>query len=345
MTTTLKLVLPANAYRPNWQDKRVTKRIKTVLQWCDQHLSERIEKQVHHATLNEAFGQQQNQLSAYLRRVLLIQQGQYQPGVASFKYLLNGEGYRKVCEAIGYDQTAQQQNDLERLRTQYAAELQSGDFEYHRASDRDWHPLQNISRKDKQTFWTPYLPYDYDFSACAPSILSQSAHAAGLPDLLQGEVLEYLQDPSAMRQHVATLAGCSLDDAKRLVNSLFNGARLQRSKECAAYRTLQFDYEAMTRLMEDPQVKRLQRSIRLVWRFIGIKTGFHLKTGRHKWGLYFACERQVMDVVTAYLTRHGIRYFTEHDGFRTDKPVNVDELLAEVKAKTGFDLKLKMSMP
>lgn len=133
MNTTLKLVLPAEAYRPNWHDKRVIKRISAVVEWCDLNLSERIEKQVHHDTLNEVFGQQQNKLSAYLRRVLLIQQGQYQPGVASFRYLLNGEGYRNVCEHLGYDPAALQPSDLERLRLQYATELQSGEFVYHRA--------------------------------------------------------------------------------------------------------------------------------------------------------------------------------------------------------------------
>ena len=41
-----------------------------------------------------------------------------------------------------------------------------------------------------------------------------------------------------------------------------------------------------------------------------------------------------------YLSVRGIKHFTEHDGFRTNKPVNLKKLEQEIKEKTRYDLKV-----
>jgi hypothetical protein len=42
----------------------------------------------------------------------------------------------------------------------------------------------------------------------------------------------------------------------------------------------------------------------------------------------------------AMRTRQGRRYFTEHDGFRTDAAVDVTALISHVKAATGYEIKI-----
>jgi hypothetical protein len=47
------------------------------------------------------------------------------------------------------------------------------------------------------------------------------------------------------------------------------------------------------------------------------------------------------NVVSDFLTSRGIKFFTEHDGFRTSHEIDVDALLQEIQTKTGFKMKLK----
>jgi hypothetical protein len=59
--------------------------------------------------------------------------------------------------------------------------------------------------------------------------------------------------------------------------------------------------------------------------------------------VYFTYERQVLDAVTAYLTDRGVRVFTEHDGFTTDRELDTVCLAAHVKARTGFEVTIECS--
>lgn len=343
----LELLKKGEAYKPNYSDKRTARRVISVLDWCNSNLSETIPTQVHHDTLTAVFGPSGNKLSKFLRTNLLVQVGEYKPGVSSFKYLLNAVKAEQCSSMVNTSSGAGTvqlvQDDLQRLRMKFASELQSGQFKYTRSSERDWHPLQNIPNKGgaKQRFWADQYPHNYDFVACAPTILSQLAARTGMPDIVQGALLDYLKAPQGFREHVSQVTGLPMKQAKQLVNSLFNGARLSRSTKCAAYQLMGFDYEAMTRLQEDEQVTHMRNAIRRVWKWLEQRLGREFKKAGAKWSLYFACERKIMDVVSDFLTSRGIKFFTEHDGFRTSHEIDVDALLQEIQTKTGFKMKLK----
>ena len=132
-----------------------------------------------------------------------------------------------------------------------------------------------------------------------------------------------------------------MQTAKKIVNSLFNGARLSPSTKCALYRMLDFDREAMSRLQADPEVQRLRTSIKTLWRCLALTFRREFKTGSQKWSLYFACERQIMDVVTVYLHARHVRHFTEHDGFRASKPIDATDLSRAVFEHTGFNIEFE----
>ena len=243
----------------------------------------------------------------------------------------------------------------------HGRELAILSFKMNDKSNRLWHPLQNLKRERKTEFWSTYgLPFDYDIEACAPTILFQLALQAGLPEITLATLRDYLDDRSAFRAHVTNITGLTPHDSKRLINSMFNGARLAASAYCTAFRALQYDFAAMTRLQNDRDVTRLIRDIRQVWRrlelverhkqtpsFAEVLAGTakpverRLKTSKQKWGYYFTWERRVLDAITKFLERDGNRYFTEHDGFRTQREVALGNLQDEVHRRTGLRLTIR----
>ena len=349
--------LQLTAFEPNLRDKRVRTRLANVLNWAELHLSTTSPEPIHHKKLQTIFGTSSNALSAYLRANLLIQVGTYVPKKQSYSYVLNQSGFDKL-RTLSQHMVTTGAVVVARPENSYP-ELATLSFTYDLKSDRYWNPLQNIKREKKARFWAPYLPYNYDVVACAPTVLFQCAQAAGLPVVLLSTLRDYLDDRSAFRKHVAALTGLSLNDAKRLINSLFNGARLVKSGFCAAYRLMNHNAAAMGRLQADPQVTRLTRDIKRIWDRLelverhkqvpslddalnGTAKPFQrkLKTSKQKWGYYFAKERQLLDAITEELRRAGIKYFTEHDGFRTDREIDVEQVTAAVKSKTGFEVVL-----
>jgi hypothetical protein len=356
------------AYAPNWTNPQVRRRAQTVLSYVDLFMSPSRATELSAADLTEAFGNQSNPLSAFLRDMLLVEaSGSYKIGHYAKLWKLDRFGRDKLTRqldianngngALGGELEAQRSSFV---MEKYGDELATLTFEYHDTSHRLFHGLQNIKREHKSAFWMEHgLPWNYDIAACAPTILFQLAerylkgHQASdqLVNLLFGTLQEYLQDRSTFRQHVADITGMSLNNAKRLINSLFNGARLARSAQCSAYQLMDFDYDAMTRLQHDPQVQRLRDDIGRMWRRIEDAKRFapplsngvdkwKLRNSKDKWGVYFENERAVLDVIRDYLHGTGNRVFTEHDGFRTERQIDVGELQAKIESES--DLKLKI---
>lgn len=348
--------LTLTAYKPNLKDPRVQKRVAAVLAWVDLHLSPAKPEHIHHDKLRSVFGTPTNDLSAYLRANLLCQVGSYIPGQQSFSYTLNKHGRDKLEQQLHQlmvTTSAPTASDM-------YPELATLEFTYSLKSDRYWHPLQNIKREKKADLWRNHLPFSYDIEACAPTILFQSAASHGLSDVLLSPLRAYLDDRNEFRRHVATLTGLNLTDSKKLINSLFNGARLAANGYCSAFRLMGYDEAAMARLKADPQVKALLRNIKAVWARLELVEAHKqtptltevlagtakpvekkLKTSAQKWSYYFARERAILDAITDELRQAGIKHFTEHDGFRTNREIDVAGIQQAVKIKTGFDIKLK----
>ncbi len=326
--------LELTTYEPKLTDPRVQRRIASVLAWCALRLDPHSPEAVHHDELRRVFGTATNPLTAWLRANLLIQTGTYLPRAKSFSYLLNEPGVEKLRALCNRRMIATSAVDL----TEIYPELVDLTFTYTEKSDRYWHPLQNIKRDRKTLFWEPYLPFNYDIEAAAPTMLVQLAKKLGLHRLLGAAIDDYLANKEAYRLHVVSLTGCSPVDAKHLINSLFNGARLSRSEFTAAYRLVGSDYAAMTLLMQDPRIRALRAHIKQMWRAIG--RGQDVSQSKAKWGVYFKLERSVMDAITEELRSSGIKHFTEHDGFRADREVEVEKLQRAVKAKTKLEITL-----
>jgi hypothetical protein len=104
---------------------------------------------------------------------------------------------------------------------------------------------------------------------------------------------------------------------------------------------LDCDRDRTDALANDDLVLGLRRQIRYGWRWIGGHSGKKLRTSREKWSVYFFHERQVLDAVRDYLASRGIRHFAEHDGWRTDRELDVRDLEGHIECVTGFRLKIQ----
>jgi hypothetical protein len=193
-----------------------------------------------------------------------------------------------------------------------------------------------MRRDDKSEFWAKHLPYDYDISACAPNLLAQTARMVGLDEAKLAEVQKYLDENSDFRRHVQQLTGLTLKQSKGVINSLFNGARLIPHRTCSTFEMLGYDRDALDRLKSNAQVQALLASIKEIWSMLSSIVG---DPKGSKCKIYFALEREVIDVVHEYLREQDNAFFSEHDGWRCAKPVDTTALSALVLARTGYDLK------
>lgn len=333
--------LALRRFAPNPRDSRHRESIRRGLAFADKYLSES-ERMFSHRQLTKHLGNQSKPMGAWLRRMLLIRRGSYQMGKHSFRYIRNKPGYMTLVRTFEETYGEPYRLSEDSFREELAALPADMQFEYSEKSHRLYHPLQYLRREAKAMFWTAAgLPFDYDIEACAPTIFFQLAERAGLPWVMSDAVGDYIADKDGYRRHVADLVGVSLTDAKRLLNALFNGARISKSSHCAIYQVLDCDGDRTDALASDEMVLGLRRQIRYGWRWIGRCSGRKLRTSREKWGVYFLHERQALDAVRDYLASRGIRHFAEHDGWRTDRELDVRDLEGHIERATGFKLKIQ----
>lgn len=332
----LRHVRPEDAYQPNVANRQVRRRLEAGLAWAEQRLSPTVPKQLQERWITEVLGQQQNRLSAWLRRHLVQRRSGYLVGKRSIEYTLNVEGAHKVRSLL-HGEPLKAETYLERLERVHTDELASHEYAYREASHRRWHPLQGVKKEDRTTFWGKHgLPFEYDAQACAPTLICQLALRRGALPLLLAPIAEYLRDREGLRAHVMALAQCDHSTAKTIINSLFNGARLQAHHACSLYDALGRDRLAMDTLKSDPRVSALRRAIAVAWRSIGADK-------RERWNLYFHEERRVLDVLVGHCTDRGIAHFTIHDGIRTALPLDLRVLEQEIKDVTGYVLTINQS--
>lgn len=334
-------------YEPDWTNSRtkkpLLKRLVTVLEWCKYTLDDQQYVPIHNDKLAEIFGIHSNPFSAWLMSKLLIKSQSYSKGKVSKGYKLNTEGYAELELLVPDDnhlRTTLQEFEKNPYVKKHKEELDALEFTYTESSNRLWHPLQFIKRARKQEFWAPYLPYDYDVEACAPTIIVQMAYTAGMKPRFAEAIDNYLKNKDQFRARMMELTGLSYSDTKRLINSLFNGAKLIPHFECAAYELFGRDEEKLAAFAEDREIICLRGAINRCWKFIEEAYKMKLRSGSAKWAVYFKAERSILDVVIEELRKQGIKFFTEHDGFRTNVPVDQAHLLKVIKDRTGFELKL-----
>lgn len=361
-------------YIPNFVDPRIRKRVERALGWCLGCVG-RAPREMAKGWIDANLGQQQNALGAWLRDKLLVcRDSRYFFGSDASKckeYSLNQAGWDEVSgmllgiEDANTAEPMQCEGDGKKLqgmelihawaRQSYKDELESKEFQYEeKECARLWHPLQNMTKEAKAHVWKHEgLGFNYDIKACAPTLIMQHAQHLGFDEWLYG-MQEFLLDPGAFRRHVAQVAGYDYSDDKQakkikaLINAMFCGAKLGANRDFALFHLLDGSREVIKKLQNDARLMLLKDDIKRCWKVIETTmTTYRNANGRklalsskHKWGRYFDLERKVLNAVRTYLSNEGFKFFLEHDGWRTDKEVNILELQMYVEYQTGFKIEV-----
>ena len=327
----------------------------------------------------ENFGHSGHMLSKYLRGVLLeCTDHFYNPLTdTSKKYKLNKIGERYLNEVLekkttldwrSYKEEFDLNNNesqclynsvthlkvIDEVFDQYKDEIESGNFVMKKIGTREYHRLQQIpSDIRKVKFAQQVYVHEYDIETAAPSLLLQRAKRDGL--MTPSPVIEYfLENKVLIRNLVAQDCGIDYQQAKQVITALFQGAKLSTYKDNRIYRdTLNYNTHAMQALQSHAMIIAIKQEIKEMWKVLS--KNFVRETyvrsngvscikpvsGKQKSDLYFEVEEEVMKSVKKFLKKDkGIRFITEHDGWRTDRVIDLDELRSCVRRMTGYMIKV-----
>ena len=284
-------------YKPNFNDPRILSRISHAYGFTKAVMSEDKPTNWSSRTIDKYFGQNQNQLSKYLRNKLLIcTNSRYDMNNGKCKeYKINPCGLSFIKEILLgntsivhmdskddnntitttlYPSVLQVGMQLDRKLInnwcirEFGEELKTLNFNYKDKSNRLWHPIQNIKKENKKIILAEMgLGNHYDIEACAPNLIKQYAEHTGMDEPLTA-LNEYLSDKSNVRTRISKQLEVPIQITKVIINALFCGARVGNNPDFAISQLLNHDSARITWLKEDPYIMQLRADIKTCWDYI-----------------------------------------------------------------------------
>jgi hypothetical protein len=246
-------------YTPNLNDPRTQKRVKKAIAFTNAFLSDIKSRGWSTRYIDKYFGQQQHDLSNWLRTKLLIcTNDRYAKDTGVCKeYIKNSIGLNELVSLLkpinSYPSVSQvgpetkqnqatttsvsqvpQTNSISVLQVtkdfikeEFSKELKSKKFVYDDKSNRLWHDLQRVRKEYKQQIFSESgLKYQYDIECCAPTLIHQ--YSQMVPEIVQDK--KWIQGPMdlylfALRKYLA--------DRKTVRNELASEAEItyEQAKE------------------------------------------------------------------------------------------------------------------
>lgn len=236
-------------YTPNLNDPRTQKRVKKAIAFTNAFLSDIKPRGWSTRYIDKYFGQQQHDLSNWLRnKLLILHSDRYDMNMGICKsYTKNVNGINQLLKQMNsYPSVSQvgpktkqntstttsvsqvsQTNTISVLQVtkdfikeEFSKELKSKKFTYDDKSSRLWHDLQRVRREYKQQIFSESgLKYQYDIECCAPTLIHQ--YSQMIPEIVQDN--KWVQGPMdlylfALRKY--------LTDRKSVRNELANQAEI-----------------------------------------------------------------------------------------------------------------------
>lgn len=284
-------------YTPNLKDPRILKRIQTAYGFARGVLSSTESHSWSTRYIDKYFGQQQNQLSKWLREQLLVcTSDRYNKDAGKTKeYKLNESGANYIREVIkgntlvtceewiqnnpkedldilyGPEQRTYDEHAVAMwIQKEFGSELESGNFNYDDKSGRLWHPMQSVRRCFKKRILAEHnLTYHYDIQCAAPTLIHQHAQKQEeRMDLYLFALRRYLSDRNQVRTELAKAIEVDMKTVKVLINALFCGARLGNNPEFALSQLLGNDSAKIAYLKENEFITQLRDDIKTCWTYI-----------------------------------------------------------------------------
>jgi len=361
-------------YTPNYNDPRVVKRIIHAIGFSLGVMSTTKPHPWSTRYIDKYFGNQSHDLSKFLREQLLIcTNDRYNKDLGQCKeYLLNERGVDYLRGKINMDKSQEdllkQHNNTHIIttpsvsqvpleirhfvKTEFADELSTGNFNYNEKSNRLWHNLQSLKSQYRKPIFAEYgYEYNYDIQSCAPTLIMQYSRQLG-NDIWMPAIQRYIDNKHEVRTELADKTGLDIKTVKVLINALFCGAKVGYGEYFQLSELVNHDRGIIEFLKQDEYITELRNDIKTCWEYIipeiprrrDAKTN-RLKpiTPRDKWHIYFRLECEVMTSIRKFISSNNqLKCFLEHDGWVCNQELDTNKLNLFVLEETGFDVKLDL---
>ena len=356
-------------YTPNFNDPRTHKRVKKAIGFSCALTSADKPRQLAQSFIEKHFGMSNNRLSKFLRSKLLVctDETYDMKNKICKKYILNLNGLQDLLDlkkgnniSHTYLPSIIQVRDIavEWGDTEYKQELDTLDFEYQEKTHRLYNDIQNIRSEARAMLLANRgLKYDYDIDTAAPTLLYQ--HSFITPSAT-GECLDvieyYIANKERVRNKLSKESGLPVENIKGILNAHFSGGFLTTYGRSQVFRMCNCDPAIVYFLQQHPFIIGLKADIKTMWEPIkqDNPTQYYTMTSgkkrrrpfnpKAKWNIYFQLERLILNEVIDYCKQINCNYFLEHDGFRTNKQIDTDDLSMYIKDTTGYNLTFKESI-
>lgn len=259
-----------------------------------------------------------------------------------------------ICVQVFADEDeALQHWTVRYYRRLYADELAGRKpFVYTERSYRKWHPLQNVRRSHKQQVFAGYLDHDYDISTALISVMLGDVRRLDPTfDMSKYELIfRYRDNKAIVRQNVGKLLDLDPDQVKELFSYINNNGIISASPFMALLGIVG-SREKVDGIRRHKFFQQYRIQIKSLWRmwvyFNNREVYRHndkdrpLIENKKRFNLYFYIERKLLDVIEEYLQSKSAVYFLEHDGFRSNLPIDQAELERVIKEKIQIEVSIE----
>ena len=346
----------------NLKNKSTRARALKCLNWVELYVNKT--KAISKTELFDQFGNTSRQPGKALKELFLEVHDPYynmNTGIC-IKYRKNKKGIAWVKQQLGIT------DFTPTLSAEQEHQLETGEIEYKDKSQRLWCDFQYI----KKTQRNPLLKskgyhWDYDIEAAAPTLLyqfsqqryqqqwlsdNQTKKLRRPPRLTLTYIEQYINDRSGIRSQTAKTCEVSEADVKTTINALFQGGCLTTYRDSKLFQELGCDHRKVKALSEDLFLRGLRTDIKKMWiplrdeipvRYSTDKNGKSKRVamrGKDKSGIYLGIEREIAEIIRGYLRRTHNRHLWIHDGWCCSNRIYSNELITEVRRKTGYLIKL-----
>jgi hypothetical protein len=326
------------AYSPNFNDPRVKAKCQSALAFVEQFVKTDKSHWLSTREIGRHFGWQGRPLGKFLKDTLLICTDPYYNPLTGQckKYKSNADGIRFIKQQLGISTVTLEISD------KLQEELATGEFEYTDKSNRIHHPLQRLPKRIKLPILRKHnYRHEYDIQCSVHRLLLQHAQKLGLTTLTPA-LDEYISDRTSVRERLANDCGITVKQVKQVLTALIQGGTLSSFHENRIFAELNYNKVSLGHLQMNPYICEFKEECKQLWTTIKptLSVGTRRLNGRDKSELYRILEESVRVVIVRYLKKDKNKHFFEHDGWSSERAVDIDQLINEVRRQTGFVIEL-----
>lgn len=309
-------------------------------------------KQIHSRTLRSIFGKEA--VGTSLAKSLLLVENNtwsYGDGQAYCKsYSTNKRNFNKVLDMMGASVDHIESAVVKFLYNQYKDEFDSGQFDMRKIGFREYHDITCLTSelRDRLFAYAGY-DYEYDISACAPSIIVGLAKKNGIKT--RYNTLEsFAANPKKWRNELAESLSTTNLFVKKFVNAVIHGARLNRRsgviKELCDSFNVDIVKLAIRTLKFRQEFSRVINSLIKIGELVrpnDIDKDIKLNRGQKVHYMFTRYEEKIRTIWTEFFNVRGFKIHNVHDGFYLtgDGTKLMNELSSVISTTIGFSVKIE----